>query len=918
MPEWKPEILRRLAPLRLSPAREGEIAEEIAQHLDERYQELLAAGHSADSAFRAALDELKGEGLLARNLSPVESDLYREPIAFGKGSSSLFAGILQDIHYAFRMMRKSPGFTAVAVLTLALGIGANTAIFSLMDRLMLRSLPVQDPSQLVLFEDGLDEGISDRFPNPWLYSYPFFREMQKRNQVFSEVAAAFSMIDNAHGFVEGRSESEAFQVQMVSGSYFPMLGVQALLGRTLNEHDDNSKGGHPVAVVSYAWWTRALGRDPSVLGKKLTLGSTVFSIVGVTPPEFFGTKVGTLPDLWVSLSMQSEIPPGFDGYNDQMSESLHLMARVKPGVTLPEATANANLLFQQILRGFSTTPLTRENLLELDKTHLELTPMATGFSSLRYRFSGSLKVLMAVVCLVLLIACANIANLLLARSTARARELAVRQALGAVRSRLIRQLLTESLVLALAGGTVGMVFASTASHLIVSIVSDGRAALNLDAGLDLRLLIFTFAVAIATALLVGTIPAFRATRLNVSDSLKGGRNQSGAAAKGPFAKALIVSQVALSLVLLIGSGLFVRSLMNLVNVDTGFNRENVVRMTLDASSAGYKEDERLAGMFRQVEERVTALPGVRAASFSVFSFNEGTWNNCIWVQSYMHDCPTDVQHNAVGRGFFSAMGIPLLAGRTFGPQDSATSQKVGIINETAARLFFPAGSPIGLHYGRTKDHAGDIEVIGVVKDVKYNSLDEKPLPGDYLPYTQNVRYLNEFEVRYAGDTASVIGAVRQTIHQVDSTLPISDVSTLNQQVERSIANQRLLAQLSAFFGLLAVFLSCIGIYGLMSYVVTRRVNEIGLRMALGAERSHVMWLVMRESLWLVALGIATGAPVALASDRLISSMLFGLRATDAVSLLVAVGLLLAVAAIAGYLPARRASLIDPMVALRSD
>jgi predicted permease len=903
--DWLRQLARRLGMLVHGRQFDAELEEEMRLHVELRQQEQIDTGMSAGDA-RAAAQRRFGNTTVLREKSH---------IAWGW---DWFENLIRDASYGVRAMLRSPGVTLVALLSLALGIGANTAIFSLMDRVLLRSLPVQDPSQLVLFEDGLDEGISDRFPNPWLYSYPFFREMQKRNQVFSDVAAAFSMIDNAHGFVEGRNESEAFQVQMVSGSYFPMLGVQAFLGRILNEHDDNSKGGHPVAVVSYAWWTRALGRDPSVLGKKLTLGSTVFSIVGVTPPEFFGTKVGTLPDLWVSLSMQSEIPPGFDGYNDQMSESLHLMARVKPGVTLPEATANANLLFQQILRGFSTAPLTRENLLELDKTHLELTPMATGFSRLRYRFSGSLKVLMAVVCLVLLIACANIANLLLARSTARVRELAVRQALGAARSRLIRQLLTESLVLALAGGTLGIVFASTASHLIVSIVSDGRAALNLDSGLDLRLLIFTFAVTIATALLFGTIPAFRATRLNVSDSLKGGRNQAGGAAKGPFAKALIVSQVALSLVLLIGSGLFVRSLMNLVNVDTGFNRENVIRMTLDASSAGYKEDERLTGMFQQVEERVTALPGVRAASFSIFSFNEGTWNNCIWVQGYMHDCPTDVQHNAVGHGFFSAMGIPLLAGRTFGPQDSATSQKVGIINETAARLFFPAGSPLGLHYGRTKDHAGDIEVIGVVKDVKYNSLDEKPLPGDYLPYTQNVRYLNEFEVRYAGDTASVIGAVRQAIHEVDSTLPISDVSTLNQQVERSIANQRLLAQLSAFFGFLAVFLSCIGIYGLMSYVVTRRVNEIGLRMALGAERSHVLWLVMRESLWLVALGIATGAPVALAGDRLISNMLFGLRGTDAVSLLVAVGLLLAVAAIAGYLPARRASLIDPMVALRCD
>jgi predicted permease len=886
---------------------DADLEEEMRLHLELRQQHQRESGMSAEEA-QAAARRRFGNALELRE---------RSHMAWGW---EWLENFLQDANYGIRAMRRSPGVTFVALLSLALGIGANTAIFSLMDCVMLRALPVQHPEQLVLFEEGLDEGVSDRFPNPWLYSYPFFRQMQKRNQVFSEVAAAFSMIDNAHGFVEGRGESEAFQVQMVSGSYFPMLGVQAFLGRTLDEGDDNSKGGHPVAVVSYAWWTRALGRDPAVLGKKLTLGSTVFSIVGVAPAEFFGTKVGTLPDLWIPLSMQSEIPPGFNGYNDEMSESLHLMARLKPGVTMAEATANANVLFQQILRGFAKNSPWREpaELRELDQTHVTLTPMATGFSQLRYRFSGSLQVLMAVVGLVLLIACANIANLLLARSTARARELAVRQALGAARSRLIRQLLTESLLLAVLGGVLGVAFGAAASRLIVSIVSDGRSSLHLDVGLDMRLLLFTLGVTVATALLFGTIPAFRATRLNVGDALKDGRNQAGGTTKGRFGKALIVSQVALSLVLLIGAGLFVRSLRNLLNVDTGFNREDVLRMTIDASSAGYKEDARLAAMFHQVEERVSALPGVRAASFSIFSFNEGTWNNCIWVQGYPHDCPRDVQHNAVGNGFFAAMGIPLLAGRTFGPQDTAASQKVGIINETAARLFFPPGSPIGRFYGRTKDHAGDIEVVGVVKDVKYNSLDEEPLPGDYYPYSQNIRYLNEFEVRYSGDPAPVISALRQSIHEVDSKLPIGEITTLDQQVQRSIANQRLLAQLAAFFGLLAAFLSCIGIYGLMSYLVARRISEIGVRMALGAERSQVLWLVMRESLLLVTLGVVIGVPVALAAGRLISSLLFDLHPTDGVSLSAAVAVLALVAAVAGYLPARRASRIDPMAALRCE
>jgi predicted permease len=614
--------------------------------------------------------------------------------------------------------------------------------------------------------------------------------------------------------------------------------------------------------------------------------------------------------------MQKEVPPGLDGYNDDMFESLHLMARLKPGVTTPEATANINLLYPQILRGFSGAPLTRENLQKLDKTRVELNSLATGFSRLRYQFSEPLEILMAVVGLVLLVACANIANLLLARSTARTRELAVRQALGAGRSRLIGQLLTESLVLALAGGALGVVFASAASRLLIHMVSDGRIPLHLNVPLDMRLLSFALCVTLSTALLFGTIPAFRATRVNLTDSLKDGRSQS-AASRGPLAKVLVVSQVALSLVLLVGAGLFVRSLLNLTNVDTGFNKENVLRLRVDPSSVGYLEDSRLFNLYQQIEQRVGTLPGVRAASFSIFAFNEGTWNNSIWVQGYLAGHrETDVHHNAVGNGYFAAMGIPLLAGRAFGPQDSATSEKVGIIGETTALTMFPVGSPIGQHYGRDPHNPGDIEVIGVAKDVKYNSLDEAPQPGDYLPYSQNVRYLNDFEVRYAGDSVAMVTAIRQSIHDVDSSLPISDVITLHEQVARSVTKQRRVAQLSSFFGVLAVFLSCIGIYGLISYIVSRRTNEIGVRMALGAARSQVLWMIMRESLWLVALGILIGVPVALASERLVSTVLFGLRPNDPLTLLAGVAMLLAVATLAGYLPARRASRVDPMIALR--
>ncbi|MCU1241098.1 MAG: permease [Candidatus Acidoferrum typicum] len=905
--KWLMEIARRVKMLARRRQFDSDLEEEMRLHVELRERENVDSGMNADDA-RAAARRRFGN-----------STVLKEKSHMTWGWEWL-ENLVQDASYGVRAMRRSPGVTLIALLSLALGIGANTAIFSLMDAVMLKSLPVKEPVRLVLFGDGLDQGISDGFPNPSLYSYPFYREMQNKNQVFSDVAAAFSMTDRIHGFVEGRSEAEPMNIQLVSGTYFPMLGVQTALGRTLSEDDDRTQGGHSVAVVSYAWWAGNLGRDPSVLGKRLTIGSTAFSIVGVAPREFFGTKVGESPDIWVPLSMQKEIPPGWNGYNDEMFESLHLMARLKPDVSMAEGNANANLLFQQILRGFASAPRTRENLQKLDKTRVELNSMATGFSRLRWQFSEPLKVLMAVVGLVLLIACANIANLLLARSIARARELSVRQALGAGRSRLIRQLLTESLVLAIAGGTIGIAFASGASGLLVRMVSDGREALQLGVPVDVRLLVFTLGVTLATALLFGTIPAFRATRVNLTDSLKAGRSLSGAAAKGRLAKALVISQVALSLVLLVGAGLFVRSLVNLTNVDTGFNRENVIRLRVDPSSVGYGEDARLIGMYEQIDERVSQLPGVVAASFSIFTFNEGTWNNRIWVQGYFSGhSETDVHHNGVGNGYFAAMGIPLLAGRTFGPQDTATSPRVGVISETMARTLFPKGSPIGQRYGRGgPEHAGDIEVIGVVKDVKIHSLDEETQLCDYLPYTQNVRYLNDFEVRYTGDSDAAIAAIRQAIHEAHRTLPISDVMTLNEQVERSTTNQHLVAELSAFFGLLAVFLSCIGIYGLMSYVVSRRTNEIGVRMALGAERSQVLWSVMRESLWLVTLGIAIGVPVAFTGSRLISSMLYRLRASDPITMFASIGVLSAVAALAGYLPARRASLVDPMVSLRHE
>lgn len=906
---WPGELARKIGALLHRRRLSAELEEEMRLHLELRQEEKTRTGMTPEDARFAAKRQF-GNTTLMKEDSQLE---------WGWAWLEQFA---QDAIYGIRAMLRSPGITTVALLSLALGIGANTAIFSLIDALMLRSLPVKNPQELVIFGTGLNNGISDAFPNNELYSYPFFREMQKHNDVFTDVAAASSMLNQVHGTVEGHSAPEAMHIKLVSGSYFPALGVQPVLGRMLSEDDDRVKDAHPVAILNYGWWKKSFAGNANALGKKLTIGATVFTIVGVAPPEFFGHQVGESPDMWMPLAMQKEIPPGHDGYADSMAESLHLVARLRPGVSMAQAGANVDVLFQQILRGLPNVPLTAENQSKLEIMRVDLQSLARGFSELREQFSEPLKILMGVVALVLLIACANIANLLLARSTARVRELATRQALGARRSRLIRQLLTESLVLAMVGGALGIGFAMIANRLLLRMISYGGDLVPLEVPLDLRLLLFALAATVATALLFGIAPALRATRIHLTSSLKEGRSPAGVGGQPRLAKLLIISQVAVSLVLLTGAGLFLRSFGKLTRVDTGFTQRGVLLLHIDPASAGYKPgDARLSAIYEQIENRLRALPGVQAASFSLFTFDEGTWNNSIWVQGYASGHrDKDAHHNVISDAYFAAMGIPVLEGRTFGARDSASSERVGIISESMARDLFPQGSPIGRHYGsHDPQNANSTEVIGVVKDVKVHALNEETQYVDYLPRAQvDFHYLNDLTVRYTGDAGSVTNAIRQSIQDVDRSLPVSDVTTLEQQVGGSMPNQRLIAQLSAFFGLVAVFLSSIGIYGLMSYVVMRRTNEIGIRMALGGKRLDMLWLVLRDCLFLLAFGIAVGIPATLAAGRLISSLLYGVRATDVASLASAIAMLLFVAALAGYLPARRASLVDPMVALRHE
>src|SRR5437867_4044399 len=674
----------------------------------------------------------------------------------------------QDLRYGLRTMLRSPGLMAVAVLSLALRIGANTAIFSLLNAVMLRDLPVQNPGQLVLFGTGRSGGSTDDFAFTELYSYPYYREMRQKNQVFSDASAILSlMFTKMHGAVSGGANLEPMNVQLVSGAYFPMLGVKPILGRAFTEAEDEPAGGHPVAIACYSWWTRRFARDPAVVGKTVTLGSTVYTIIGITPAEFFGTTVGQSPDLWIPLSMDKQVSPGWNGLDDRWFQSLYILARLKPGASVEQAQANVNLLARQIWREYAGPVLTKEQQQELERAHIQLTPAARGLSRLRFEYSLPLQIFMVVVGLVLLIACANIANLLLARATARQREIAVRLAIGAGRARLIRQMLTESLLLALAGGAFGVLFAAWANDTLLAMVSAGPEPLPLHVAPDARVLAFTLAVSVVTALLFGTVPALRATRINLTPALKEGRSAVSAGSRSPLAKALIVSQVALSLVLLVGTGLFLRTLVKLTHVDTGFNRANVLLFAIDPPAVGYKEDARLANLYQQIEQRVSAQPGVRAASISFFTFNQGEWSTLVSVQG-----PTSTaekKHDVVGPGYFATMGIPLLVGRVFGPQDTEKSPKVAVINETMARQFFPGGSPVGRRFGIGDDpkRSNDIEVVGVVKDAKYESLREEPQPAAYYPYTQRIGYYYDFEVRYSGDPQAIVSEVRRAVGEVD-------------------------------------------------------------------------------------------------------------------------------------------------------
>jgi predicted permease len=832
--------------------------------------------------------------------------------------------LIQDFRFAFRMLRRSPAFTGVAILSLALGIGANTAIFSVMDALLLRTLPVKQPKQLVLFGAGLSWGIFNPFPNgdTDLFSQPFFHEVRAKNNVFSDVAAVESMRDDVHARFEGvNAGMEPIKIRLVSGNYFSILGVGASAGRVLMPEDDQKPGGHPVAVMSHAFWERRFPGNVGVIGRKVTLNATVYTIIGVAAREFFGTVVGESPDFWIPLAMQAQVEPWLGDPFGAQSQSLWVFGRLKPGVSAAVAEANTNIVFQQWLHAIAGESPSAERFADMRKACVKLTEAENGISRLRREFSRSLEILMVLVGLVLLIACANIANLLLARAAGRQREIAVRAALGAARRRLIGQFLSESLLLALIGGTAGVLMAWWGGQLLLAMVSSGPEPVPLEAGPNGRALVFTFGISLLTGLLFGIVPALRMTKVDLGPSLKEGKGMARASSRGWLGQALVAGQVAVALFLTIGAGLFVRTLQILAQTRTGFDRDRVVLLQLDNASSNIK-DSAVVSLSRRLEARVRALPGVQAASFSMLTFNEGQWVAPLWPEGVEHTEANgqDFQGNRVGAQYFEVLGTPIVMGRSFGPQDTPQSQRVAVINETLARKLYPEASPLGRHFALAGRDKQDFEIVGVVKDAKYNSVHETPR-GMWFVYAQQEQSpdsFNDLVVRVTGKPEALVAQIRAAIRDEDPNLAISEVTTLAEIVDRSFSQEKLLAKLASFFGALALLLASVGLYGIMAYSVARRTNEIGIRMALGARPGSVLRMVLSESLIVVALGLVVGIPAALACGRLVSSQLYGLKANDPLTIAAAAAVLLVVALVAVYLPARRAALLDPLAALRQE
>src|SRR6266540_3014330 len=860
--------------------KEEELDAEIQNYLDEAIRDRMERGETAEQARANALIEFSNVELV--------KEVTREMWGW-----ALLERCGQDLRFGLRMLWKDKGFTSIALLSLALGIGANTAIFSIIDAALIKMLPVKNPERLVSLERG-DVPPGQSRPG---FSYAFFEKVRMQQELLAGVCAFWA---NRRVNVALDGQAEVASAQRVTGGFFAVLGVNALLGRTITEEDDKVPGAHPVVVISHRYWQGRFASDPAVVGKTILLNGHPFTIIGVTPPEFFGAIVGEAPDFWAPMMMSEQQASAL------LTELLRQTALEEVGIEIelwsPErqqALRRQSIALIPASRGFA----------------------AFGFPTVRTRFSEALRILMAVVGLILLIACANIANLSLARATARQKEIAVRLALGASRFRLIRQLLTESLLLAGLGGALGLALAWWGIRFLLALMASGRNPVSLNVTLDARALIFTAAVSVLACILFGLAPAWRATAVDLTPALKDNSRSAEGGARLGLGKSLVVLQVALSLSLLIIAGLFVRSLGKLYMLDAGFKKENVLLVSTDPRMIGY-QGKQVAPLYQRLLERFKTIPGVRSASLGgVGLLGESGAKLIIIPHAQGRPAPPGEPLRppigTVTPEYFETVGMTILRGRGFTARDfdRGSGQKAVIVNEAFARYYFGEEDPIGQRFGYNEAGDGQ-EIVGVVKDAKHSSLREPAQPTWYgAGFGQGATTL---QLRTAADPIGVIAAVRQAAREIDGNLPLYNIKTLARQVDESLSQERLISALSSFFGLLSLLLAAIGLYGILAYAVSQRTREIGIRIALGAQPGAVLRMVLRQGLILTLLGVGIGLAASLGATRLLESQLFGVTPTDPVTFVVAPILLLTVALLAGLVPARRATNVDPLIAIRQE
>jgi predicted permease len=916
------ELLRRLKFYRRRDQFDRELEAEIQFHLEMRTRDRMAAGAGAGDAAAAARKQFGNITALKERGREMWSFAWIDDLA-------------KDIRYSFRMIGRTPVLAAVVVSSLALAIGGNTAVFSLIDATILKLLPVRNPGELVAF--GWNCGprspvhslsgsmMTDRntgFTESTSFSALGFERMSSQNQTLTDLFA-FAPIGEMNIAADGRADIASGQ--LVSGGYFKGLGVQAITGRLFTKEDDQP-GAEPVAVISHRYWKQRFGLARDAVGKSIYINAIPFTIVGVTPPGFTGAMgVEDSPDLMIALATDIKVRHGSTAAEEPWNWWLRIMGRLKPGVTVDQARSNLEGVFQRSAIEGHQAYVAKYPKRTRGAEDIPSLTAASGSQGVNDSGSAAqpLLILMIVVALVLLIACANAANLLLARAAARRREIAVRMSLGARRSRLIRQLLTESLVLAAASGVAGAVFGCWGKDALVKFVLENQRYIALDAKLDLRVLAFTASLSLLTGILFGIAPALSATRFDLTPALKESVIDRNRRKLGvPLGKALVILQVATSLVLLVTAGLFLRTLRNLERVNYGFDAQNLLLFRLDPTLNGYK-GKNIAGLYEQISERIEAIPGVRSVTTSTHPLLSGSASvtSGLIVPDSVRPADDDSQIYLldVGGNFLDAMRIPIVLGRNLSLKDNATAPRVVVVNQAFAKLYFADGNPIGKRFKFGEgDRAEYIEIVGMAGDARYSSLRKEAPPTIYIPYEQDSADIGAmtFEVRSGGEKVSLVPLVREAVQSVDANLALFNVMTQIEQIDESIGGDRLFAGFTLIFGLLALALACLGLYGVMSYNVSRRTGEIGIRMAIGADARRVLIHVMRETMLLVLIGVALGVGASLGVFQLVASQLFGLASNDPLTIALAALALISVAGLSAYLPARRASRIEPLRALR--